>query len=138
MHETFLEAHSGAAVLVFGTLIAGAVAEWLVTFRERLQTEGGPRARLAVRTLVEATTTRPAGRHESDRGTKRILVLGMVAGLVAAWLVARYVRSGSARQRLGLGDPRRSHLCSPASLSASGRSSCWAASSAETSRSRRR
>jgi protein-S-isoprenylcysteine O-methyltransferase len=67
------------------------LAEWLVTFRERLQTEGGPRARLAVRTLVEATTTRTAGRHESDRGTKRILVLGMVAGFAAAWLAARYV-----------------------------------------------
>jgi protein-S-isoprenylcysteine O-methyltransferase Ste14 len=91
MHETFLEAHSGAAVLVIGALIAGALAEWLVTFRERLQTEGGPRARLAVRTLVEATTTRTAGRHESDRGTKRILVLGMVAGFAAAWLAARYV-----------------------------------------------
>ena len=91
LHETFLDAHPAALTLVVGTLVAGALAEWLVTFRERLATEGGPRGRLAARTFVEATTTRTDAHQESDRGTKRVLVVGMIAGLFAGWLAARYV-----------------------------------------------
>ena len=67
MHETFLDTHSAALALIVGTFFAGALLEWLVTYRERLATEGGQRAGLAVRTLVESTTTYTGGR-ESDKG----------------------------------------------------------------------
>ncbi len=90
MHKTFLEEHSVALGLVVGSFVAGALLEWLVTYRERAATEGGRRGGLAVRTLVESTTAYTGGR-ESDRGTKRILVGGMIAGLFGGWLAARHV-----------------------------------------------
>jgi hypothetical protein len=44
---------------------------------------------VAVRTLVESTTY--TGGRESDKGTKRLLLAGMTAGLFAGWLAARHV-----------------------------------------------
>jgi protein-S-isoprenylcysteine O-methyltransferase Ste14 len=101
VHETFLDTHSAALVLVVGTFFAGALLEWLVPFRE-LATEGRQPAGLAVRALVESTTTY-TGERESDKGTKRLLVSGMTAGLFAGWLAARYVpRHGASWKRLAL------------------------------------
>jgi hypothetical protein len=60
----FLEQHRAAEVLVTGTIIAAALAEWVVTFRERIQTNlplNAPlsaRVRLDLRTLAEPTTVR--------------------------------------------------------------------------------
>jgi len=60
----FLEQHRAAEVLVIGTIIAAALAEWVVTLRERIQTTLAPnaplstRVRLGLRTLVETTTVR--------------------------------------------------------------------------------
>lgn len=94
MHETFLESHSAALALIVGTFVLGTLLEWLTTLRERVQTEGRGRTGLAVRTLVEVTTTYTGAATEADRGAKRILVGGMAAGLFTGWLAARYVPAG--------------------------------------------
>ena len=106
-HKIFLESDSAAMALVVGTFVAGALLEWLTTLRERAQTEGRGTTSLALRTLVETMTTYTGAATEADRGTKRILVGGMLAGLVAGWLAAHYVPAaelfGSGWLWVGLG-----------------------------------
>ena len=70
----FLEQHRAAEVLVIGTIIAAALAEWVVTFRERIQTTLPAAATLAARvrlglgTLVETTTVRTPDNAPADAG----------------------------------------------------------------------
>ena len=79
--------------------MAAAVAEWVVTFRERLQTmlppdaPLGARVRLGLQTMVETTTVRTQGNAPADRGTKYALVGSLVVAIAAAWTVARHVTS---------------------------------------------
>ena len=95
----FLEQHDAAAALVIGTIIAAALAEWVVTFRERIQTTLPPeaglaaRVRLGLRTLVETTTVRTPDNAPADRGTKYILVGSLVLAIAAEWTVAKHVPS---------------------------------------------
>ena len=63
--------HTAARGALFGMMIAGAVAEAVVTRRRR--------------------GDRPPTASTLDRGTKRVLVLVTLAGLFAGVLVARYV-----------------------------------------------
>lgn len=63
--------HTAARGALFGMMIAGAVAEAVVTRRRR--------------------GDRPPTASTLDRGTKRVLVLATLAGLFAGVLVARYV-----------------------------------------------
>ena len=96
MEKTFLEAHGAAAALVVATVLVASLSEWLVTLRERMQTalddDAGlvARARLALSTAIETTTTRTGGTR-ADRGTKRVLVGSMVVALLVGVLAARRV-----------------------------------------------
>jgi protein-S-isoprenylcysteine O-methyltransferase Ste14 len=93
----FLAHHLAARVLVVGTILAAAMAEWVVTFRERLQTMLSPdaslgaRVRLGLQTMVETTTVRTQDNAPADRGTKYVLVGSLVVAIAAAWTVARRV-----------------------------------------------
>ena len=82
MHETFLDTHSVALVLVVGTFVAGALLEWLVPFRERFATEGGQPAGVAVRTLVLALD-RGAPHPARGRALPRIRVEEALEGALA-------------------------------------------------------
>jgi len=66
----------GARAVLLATVAAGVVAEVAATYHGR----GSLREALAVGRRGEAN---------ADRGTKQVLVLGMVAGLFAAALIAR-------------------------------------------------
>ena len=95
----FLQQHRAAAVLLVATIIAAGLAEWVVTFCERIQTTLppdaglGPRVRLGLRTLVETTTVRTQDNAPADRRTKYVLVGSLVVAIAAAWTVARHVTS---------------------------------------------
>ena len=95
----FLAHHRAATALLLGTILAAAVAEWVVTFRERLQTmlppdaPLGARVRLGLQTMVETTTVRTQDNAPADRGTKYVLVGSLVVAIAAAWTVARRVTS---------------------------------------------
>ncbi len=95
----FLQQHRGATALLIGTIIAAALAEWVVTFRERIQTTLPPaaplgaRVRLGLRTLVETTTVRTQGNAPADRGTKYVLVGSVAVAIAAGWIVSRDVTS---------------------------------------------
>ena len=95
----FLAHHRAATALLVGTILAAAVAEWVVTFRERLQTmlppdaPLGARVRLGLQTMVETTTVRTQDNAPADRGTKYVLVGSLVVAIAAAWTVARRVTS---------------------------------------------
>jgi protein-S-isoprenylcysteine O-methyltransferase Ste14 len=87
-----------AATVVFVATIVGAQAvEWIVTYRERRQTDGERvdsltgRARVAGATLVEVTTSATRAAKEEDRGTKRILVGSLIVALVLAALAAQHL-----------------------------------------------
>ena len=93
MNETFLESHGLATALVVVTVVVAALAEWLVTLRERMQTlapDAGlvARVRLALTTAVETSTARTEGAR-ADRGTKWMLIGSMIAALFLAVLAAR-------------------------------------------------
>ena len=95
----FLAHHHAATALLVGTILAAAAAEWIVTFRERLQTmlppdaPLGARVRLGLKTMVETTTVRTQVNAPADRGTKVMLVGSLVIAIAAAWTVARRVTS---------------------------------------------
>ena len=95
----FLAHHHAATALLVGTILAAAAAEWIVTFRERLQTmlppdaPLGARVRLGLKTMVETTTVRTQDNAPADRGTKVMLVGSLVIAIAAAWTVARRVTS---------------------------------------------
>ena len=95
----FLEHHRAAAGLVIATIIGAALAEWAVTFRERIETTLSPdasfaaKARLGLRTLVETTTVRTQDNAPADRGTKVVLVGSLVIAIAAGWTVAKHVPS---------------------------------------------
>jgi protein-S-isoprenylcysteine O-methyltransferase Ste14 len=87
---------SGAAMAVFlATLAGSAVAESIVTYRERRATEGaksasvGARARVAGRALVETTTAATGADRSEDRGTKPIVVAAMAGSFVAGVVISR-------------------------------------------------
>jgi protein-S-isoprenylcysteine O-methyltransferase Ste14 len=95
----FLQEHRGATALLVVTMIGAALAEWVVTFRERRRTtlpadaDLGTRIRLGLRTLVETTTVRTQDPAPEDRGTKVILVGALVIAIAAGWTVASTVTS---------------------------------------------
>lgn len=93
MNETFLEAHRIARALVVVTIALAALAEWLVTLRERMRALGPDtgfvaRSRLVLSTAVETSTARTKGARV-DRGTKWMLIGSMIAALSLAVLAAR-------------------------------------------------
>jgi protein-S-isoprenylcysteine O-methyltransferase Ste14 len=67
--------NAGARAVVYGTLVAGVVAEVVATYRGR----GNLREVFAI----------GRGHSPADRGTKQVLVLAMVAGIFAAAFIAR-------------------------------------------------
>lgn len=95
----FLQHHRAAEALLIATILGAALAEWVVTFRERRQTTLPPdatlgaRVRLGLQTLVETTTVRTQDNAPADRGTKRILVGSLVVAIAAGWTAARHVTS---------------------------------------------
>ena len=95
----FLERHRAAGLLVIGTIITAALAEWVVIFRERIRSTLPPnaplsaRVRLGRRTLVETTAVRTPDNAPADRGTKHIVVGSLVIAIAAGWTVAKHVPS---------------------------------------------
>jgi len=90
--QLFIQEHAGAFALVVGAIGANLALEWFVTARERMAGAGG-RGRAAVLggTLIEVSTSRAGAGATDDRGTKRLLVGSMVAGLVLGWVAAAHV-----------------------------------------------
>lgn len=68
--------HAGARTVLYGTLVAGALAEVITTYWRR----GSIREALPI----------GRGHAPADRGTKQVLVLAMVAGIFAAALIAEH------------------------------------------------
>lgn len=89
-HETFLETHPrlppSSSARTPPALSPSGSSPIASALRRREGDAGASRCER----LVESTTTYTGGR-DSDRGTKRILVGGMIAGLFGGWLAARYV-----------------------------------------------
>jgi protein-S-isoprenylcysteine O-methyltransferase Ste14 len=67
--------NAGARAVIYGTLVAGIVAEVLATYRGR----GSFREAFAIN----------RGHSPADRGTKQVLILAMVVGVLVAALIAK-------------------------------------------------
>jgi protein-S-isoprenylcysteine O-methyltransferase Ste14 len=93
--KPFVSTHHAAGLLLAASVVLSLLVESLATYAGQARTSdarGRARALLGLRAIFEATTGRSGG-STADRGTKQILIAGMIGAIALGWLAAVHVPS---------------------------------------------